>query len=270
MKRFINWLVVVALVLINMVHVGHAAKYNDLEAIIDKGKIVMGTSPDFPPFEWLVIEDGEQKVVGIDADLSKLIAEELGVELVIEEMAFDSLIESVKIGKIDMSLAGMTYTKDRAKQVDFSDVYYDADSKIIMLADADEEKFKTIEDLADQRIGVQRGTIQHELIQELLPDAEIISMKSNIDVIEGLKTDRIDAVVLEGIVTDEFIAAHKGAIKAMENIEVSSEEEGNAVIVAKGNQELLEVINKVIKDAKESGELDEIVKRNLEKSGNEE
>src|SRR5699024_12425808 len=87
---------------------------------------------DFPPFEWVVLDGGEAQVVGIDADLAQLIADEIGVELVIEDTSFDGLIPSVSSGRVDMVLAGMTYSEERAEQVDFSKVYYETDSKFVV------------------------------------------------------------------------------------------------------------------------------------------
>lgn len=227
------------------------------------GELVMGTSADFPPFEWVILEDGEAQIVGIDADLAALIAEEIGVELVIEDTSFDALIPSVSSGRVDVVLAGVTYSEERAEQVDFSDVYYETNSKFVVPL-GEEGNFSSVEDFADLKIGVQKGTIQESLLQELLPDTELVSMNKNGDLIEALKAKRVDAVLMDGIVVEEFVNLNSDAIALMSDIQVEEASEGFAVVTAKDNKELMEVINKVIADVKESGKMEEIVTKNTE------
>lgn len=234
-----------------------------LDEIIEKGEIVMGTSADFPPFEWVVLEDGEAKEIGIDIDLAHLIADKIGVELVIEDTSFDALIASVSSGRVDMVLAGMTYSEERAEQVDFSDIYYETASKFVVPI-GEEGNYTSLEDFADLRIGVQKGTVQEGLIQELLPEAEVVSMNKNGDIIEALKAKRIDAVLMDGVVVQEFVNLNSDIIVLLEDLQVEEEVEGFAVVTAKDNTELMEVINEVIQEALESGQMQEIFEKNIE------
>lgn len=234
-----------------------------LAEIQEKGEIVMGTSADFPPFEWVIIEGGEAIEVGIDIDLARLIAEEIGVDLVIEDTSFDALIPSVSSGRVDMVLAGVTYSEERAEQVDFSDVYYETNSKFVVPIE-DAENYSSLEDFADLTIGVQKGTIQEGLVQDVLPEAEVVSMNKNGDLIEALKSQRIDAVLMDGVVVQEFVNLNSDFIVLLDDIQVEEENEGFAVVTAKDNSELLEVINQVIKDTIESGEMQNIFETNIE------
>lgn len=263
MKKMVKILVslVIALSIIGTSTLANAQK--SLSDIQEAGKLVMGTSADFPPFEWVKIEDGKDEIVGIDVDLAKLIAEEIGVELVIENSSFDGLIPSVSSGRVDMVLAGVTYSEERAKQVDFSEVYYETNSKFVVPV-GQEGNFSALEDFADLKIGVQKGTIQESLLKELLPDAELVSMNKNGDLIEAIKAKRIDAVLMDGIVVEEFVNLNSDAIVLMEDIQVEEESEGFAVVTAKDNKELIEVINKVITETIESGKMEEIVTENTE------
>ena len=92
---------------------------NKLEEVKSKGKIVLGVSPDYAPYEFLTTENGNKKVVGAEQ-----IAKKLGVEVEIQEMGFDSLIASLNANKVDMVISGINPTDERKKAVDFSDVYY--------------------------------------------------------------------------------------------------------------------------------------------------
>ena len=115
------------------------------------GKLVMATNAEFPPYEF---HDGDS-IVGIDAEIAKAIADELGMELEIEDIAFDSIIPEIVSGKADMGLAGMTVTEDRMQSVDFSDTYAKASQKIIVTEDSE---IASPDDLKGVIVGVQLGT----------------------------------------------------------------------------------------------------------------
>ncbi|XJS09901.1 transporter substrate-binding domain-containing protein [Aerococcaceae bacterium WGS1372] len=241
----------------------HVFAQKTLDQIKESGELVMGTSADFPPFEWVVLDGSEANIIGIDVDIAQLIAEEIGVELVIEDTSFDGLIPSVSSGRVDMVLAGVTYSDERAKQVDFSDVYYETNSKFVVSL-GEEGNYSELEDFADLKIGVQKGTIQESTLQEVLPEAELVSMNKNGDLIEALKAKRVDAVLMDGIVVEEFVNLNSDSIALLDEIKVEENSEGFAVVTAKDNVELMEVINKVIADTIESGAIEEIVIKNTE------
>ncbi len=107
----------------------------------DKPNLKMATNAEFPPYEYI---DGD-KYYGIDVEVAKIIADKLGYDLVIENVAFDSIIPGVQSGKYDMGMAGMTVTEDRIEKVDFSDSY--ATGIQVVIVKEDSEKIKTFEDL---------------------------------------------------------------------------------------------------------------------------
>ena len=234
-----------------------------LQEIQDKGKIVMATSADFPPFEWIEMQDGKPVQVGVDIDLAQLIADELGVELEVVDTSFDSLIQQVKSNKADISLAGMTYTEERANAVEFSEIYYETNSRFLVHADH-EGDYTKLEDFADKKIGVQKGTIQESLAKETFPEAEISSMNKNGDLVEALKAGKVDAVLLDGIVIEKFHEQNADTTAMKLDIQVEESPDGFAVIADKGNTELMDKINDIIKAARESGELDKIFEKNLD------
>lgn len=122
-----------------------------LDEIKSSGKIIMATNAEFEPFEF---KDGNE-VVGIDPEIAQKIADKLGVELEISDIAFDSCIPAVNTGKADFVAAGMTATEDRKKNVDFTDTYFDASQAIIVSNDSD---IATGKDLDGKVVGVQTGT----------------------------------------------------------------------------------------------------------------
>ena len=121
-----------------------------------KEKLVMATNAEFPPFEYY---DGDE-VVGIDAEFAAAIADKLGMDLKIEDMAFDSIIPAVQSGKADIGAAGMTVTEDRATQVDFSDSYYTGVQVIIVTDDSD---ITGPDDLKGKKILVTAGPTQESV-----------------------------------------------------------------------------------------------------------
>lgn len=262
MKKLLLKLTLVVTLLAMFVPAGLASA-KTVDEIKESGQLVVGTSADYPPFEWVVLEsNGDSKIVGIDVDLAQLIADELGVELVMEDMPFDSLIPSVISGRIDMTIAGMTYTEERAEQVDFSEQYHQSVSNFVVLA-GEEGKYETVEDFDGLKIGVQKGTVQEQMVTENLANAEIVSMQKTGLLIEALKTKKVDAIFIDDIVTIEFVAVNEGQIAVVSDVVFENPEQGKAVALAKGNEELLEVINKVVLEAVESGKITEFIEANV-------
>ena len=151
MKKKVLSLVLAAVCVLSMAACG--SKTEDTESTgADKETLVMATNAEFPPYEYYEGED----IVGIDAEFAAAIAEKLGMELKIDDMAFDSIIPAVQSGKADFGAAGMTVTDERKEQVDFSDSYYTGRQVIIVKEDNTE--IAGPDDLAGKKIGVQQGT----------------------------------------------------------------------------------------------------------------
>ena len=132
-----------------------------VDAIKKRGKLVVGTSADWPPYEY--VDNG--KVVGIDIDIAGKIAERLGVGLGVRDMKFSALIEAVKRGDVDIVIADMSITPNREKQVLFS-IPYQADSSVVIARRG--LQIKSVEDLKGRAIGVQVGTVQEDWAEKTL------------------------------------------------------------------------------------------------------
>lgn len=211
------------------------------------GKLIMATNAEFPPYEY---HEGDE-IVGIDADIAAAIADELGMTLEIEDMAFDSIITAVSGGKADMGLAGMTVDPDRQKNVNFSDTYATAAQVIIVKEDSD---IAGPDDLTGKKIGVQLGTTG-DIYAEDIEDAEIERYNKGMEAVQALQQSKIDAVVIDGEPAKVFVAENEG----LKLLDEPLTEEEYAIAIAKDNDELLEKVNSALASLKDSGKLDEIV-----------
>jgi len=213
------------------------------------GVLVMATNAEFPPYEY---HDGGE-IVGIDAEIAKAIAGELGMELEIEDIAFDSIIPEITSGKADMGLAGMTVTEDRKQSVDFSDTYAKASQKVIVKEDSE---IASPDDLAGKIVGVQLGTTGDIYVSDLEADGTTVERyNKGFEAVQALSQGKIDAVVIDGEPANTFVAQTEG----LKILEESFTDEEYAIAVKKGNTELLDKINGALKTLKENGTLDEIV-----------
>ena len=213
------------------------------------GKLIMATNAEFPPYEY---HDGDA-IVGIDAEIAKAIADELGMELEIEDIAFDSIIPEIVSGKADMGLAGMTVTEDRMQSVDFSDTYAKASQKIIVTEDSE---IASPDDLKGVIVGVQLGTTGDIYVSDLEADGTTVERyNKGFEAVQALSQGKIDAVVIDGEPAKTFVAETEG----LKILEESFTDEEYAIAVKKGNTELLEKINGALKTLKDNGTLDEIV-----------
>ena len=164
--------------------------------------LVMATNAEFPPYEY---HEGDE-VVGIDVDIASAIAEELGMELKVEDMAFDSIIPAVTSGKADIGAAGMTVTPDREESVAFTDTYAHA-TQVIIVKEGSE--IAGPDDLVGKTIGVQLGTTG-DLYSTDIEDATVEQYNKGFEAVQALTQDKIDAVVIDGEPAKEFVAESEG------------------------------------------------------------
>lgn len=213
----------------------------------NSNKLVMATNAAFPPYE--MVEGTE--IVGIDAEIAKLIADDLGKELVIEDMAFDSIIAAVQTGKADIAMAGLTITEDRKQNIDFSDPYTEAAQVIVVKNDS---PVKSPADLIGKTIGVQIGTTG-DIYAADIEDASIERYSKYFEAINALSQDKIDAVIVDREPAKVFVTDNEELRLIDEEFTV----EQYAIGVSKENTELLNQINASLKKLQDSGKIDEII-----------
>ena len=213
--------------------------------------VTMGTNAAFEPFEFI---EGEE-IVGIDPEISAAIAEKLGKELKISDMEFESLLGALSTDKVDFVAAGMTANDERRKEVDFSETYYTATQGIIVAEDSD---IKGIDDILDKRVGAITGYTGEVICTETYQIKDMLTFKRGVDAVMELKNGKLDAVVIDLQPAKMFVNKNEG-LKVIEDPSFEAEE--YAIAVKKGNAELLEKINEVIIELKETGKLDEIINK---------
>lgn len=234
-----------------------AAEGGKIASIKEKGELVMGCSADFPPFEFHVMNDGTDEIVGYEVMIVKNIASELGVELVIKDMSFDSLIGGLNTGSIDIIASGMLANEEREKQVDFSVPYYFGDQLLIVRKDS-VDLYKTAADFAGKTIGIQSGTMQENYANDQLvePYGAKISLLTEIPpMIMQLKTGSLDAVLLGKVIAEAYIRQNSDDLVAC-TVPIKGGDYGIAMAVAKGNSDLLEVTDQTLNKLIEEGTLD--------------
>lgn len=259
-KKILPLVLVTGLLTMALTGCGKDEAQNDLEKIKSKGKIVLGTSADYPPFEFM---DKENKYVGMDIKIAQEIAKDLGVELEINDMQFESLITALNSDKVDMILSGMNPDNDRKKSVDFSDIYYESKHFMVVRKD-DANKITKEEDLKGKTIGVQLGTTQEKIVREKFKDSKIETLPTVPDLMMILEGGKVDAVVTEDAVAENYVQTSDKL--ALNGIEYNDGETGVAVAVRKNNEDLVKKLNETIKRLKKEGKIEEFYKEAVEMS----
>ncbi len=216
-----------------------------IDKIKEAGKLVMLTNATFPPFEY-VADDGS--VVGVDADIAKLIADAIGVELEIVDMDFDLLIDALATGKGDLVAAGMTVTEERQQAINFSTPYIAMGLQVVVPADSDIASF---DDLAGKKIAVQLGTTGDIYAAEQIEGAEVLSFKGMVEAGQAVLSGNAEAAIIDVLPAEYIVAQSADALKLLGVIA----EEETALGVAKGQDDLLTLVNDVLAKAEADGYL---------------
>ncbi|MBO5898608.1 MAG: transporter substrate-binding domain-containing protein [Clostridia bacterium] len=257
MKKKILTLVLAAVMLVMALSLTACGpKYNTVDQIKENGQLVIYTEAGFAPYEFVY----ENEIVGVDIEIMKKVAEKLGVELVVEDVNFDSITGAVKGGKADAGAAGMTITAERAEEVSFSIPYASTEQYVIVTADA---AIPTVEDLAGKTIGVQQGTTSDFLVDGLIADGTLAGATLTPFDAPALAAAalgaKVDAVVTDKLTAQVIVASSNGAYQTAKFVKAdgsdAAEVEEYGVCVGKGNETLLAVIDEVLKELLADGSI---------------
>jgi ABC-type amino acid transport substrate-binding protein len=251
-------LLLVAIVLSLILPVSCSNNTDALEAIKKAGKLVVGTSADYAPYEFHVMIDGKDTIVGFDIDIIKEVAKDLGVTLHVQDIAFDGLLQALNSKKIDLVISGMTPTEERKKSVDFSKVYYTARQSMIVRK-TDVNTYTTVNSLKGRSIGVQLSSTQEELAKEFFPESRTVSLGKIYDLILELKNNKVDAVILELPVAQGYVLNNNDLVIA--SVPLPQDEGGSAIAVRKGSETLLQSIDKTLTRLMNDGSIDTFVRK---------
>jgi polar amino acid transport system substrate-binding protein len=212
-----------------------------LEKIKAAGKIVVGTSADYPPYEFHLLPELESGMVGIDIDIAEAIAADLNVKLEIKNITFSKLFDELAAGRIDMALAGLSPTESRKHIADFSIPYYQAIQNMLIRAE-DKGQIMLLDDLRGKVVGTQKGSIQEDMARNLVSGATFFLHEDIAALVDALRQKKVDAVILEKPVADAF------KDEDLLNLECGTDNLplGSAAAFKKGDTDLLERVNGVL------------------------
>ena len=211
----------------------------------DDNKLILATEAGFAPYEYY--QDGE--IVGVDIDIAREIALSLGKELVIKDVSFDFIINEIKSGKSDIGAAGMSITKERLEEVDFS-VEYAISNQVVIVSE--NSKITNINQISNQKIAVQLGTVADSYVDENYEDAIVIRQKKYLSMVEDLKAGKVDLIIMDSLPANEIIKSNEG-LKILDEY-LFTDKYGMAV--KKGNKELLDKVNEVLTRLMSEGKIE--------------
>jgi ABC-type amino acid transport substrate-binding protein len=219
----------------------------------DDNKLILVTEAGFAPYEYY--QDGE--IVGVDIDIAREIAASLGKELVIKDVSFDFIINEIKSGKSDIGAAGMSITKERLEEVDFSVEYAVSNQVVIVPMDS---KITSIDQISNQRIAVQLGTVADSYVNENYKDATVIRQKKYLSMVEDLKAGKVDLIIMDLLPASEIVKSNDG-LKILDEY-LFTDKYGMAI--KKGNKELLDKVNDVLTRLMSEGKIEEYTIKHMQ------
>lgn len=209
------------------------------KAIIANGKLVLGTSADYAPFEFHTEINGTDTIVGFDISIAQYMAEQLGVELEIVDMSFDNLLISLNKGDFDIVLAAMSSNEERAKAVDFSNEYY-LSNNVILVQKQNADKYTTKESLQGVSMAAQKGTVCETRAKELAGESSVVSLVKVQDMVSELLSGKVKAVLLDKPVASGYVIMQD----SLEMVDIGLvAEEGMSVAMKKDSAGLTELVN---------------------------
>lgn len=223
-----------------------------LNEIKERGTLRMGTATSYAPFEFIINKNGKNEIVGSDIKLGEQIAADLGVELEIVDMEFGNLITSMEGGHIDIIIAGMSYTEERDKSIDFSAVYQNDDQSFVIRTE-DAGKIVNYQSFIehDLIIGVSDSTLQETIANEIFADyIEVVAMRKTADVISAIQSGQIDGALMDDSVAGAYVAQNEDLINIEAGIEI--QQDGKSVGVPENQPSFLAAIDRTIEDVHEN------------------
>jgi len=224
---------------------------------IEKGKLIMSTNAEFPPYEMKA--DGEGAYMGfegIDVEIAVALAKKLDLELVIDDMGFDSALLAVQEGRSDMVLAGLTYREDRDEVMDFSTSYATGVQVVIVKEGSD----VTMDNLGEKMIGCQIGTTGFMYASDTPENGgygedHVMAYENGALAVQALINGQIDAVIIDNGPAQAYVAANEG----LAILEGEWVVEDYCLAVDEGNTALLEKLNAALEEMIADGTVQAIV-----------
>lgn len=235
---------------------------SSIDKIKEKGVLTLATASGYPPYEFVSAADNGE-VVGIDVALAQKVADNIGVSLKVDDMAFSELITTLQSGNCDIVIAGLPETEERAQAVDFSKVYLNDKQCIIVRAD-DVDKYSTLNDFSGKKVAVEMGSSSETVARDEIQGADIVSLSLISDVFLELENGSVDAVVTGEVVGKQYMISNSNL--AQLDISFANSDKPASAAVRKGDTELLELVNSVIDEVSADGTMDAWVEEYSQKA----
>lgn len=242
------------------------AATDQLSKIKAAGKIVMATSPDFPPAEFYLLKDGKKEIVGSDVALVQAIADEIGVELEIKPSDFNGVLANIQTGSVDLGIAAFVGTDERGQVMEFSDGYQQeaADGfQGLLMTKENAEKYKSLGEVKEAKllVGAQAGSIQYELATTITDEKKIKQFGTTDASILALNAGDVDVITVSTTHVLPMLATFKDLVVLPQesfDLDADNKYATNVIGFPKGrdNAALIEIANKVIKENIENGNVE--------------
>lgn len=257
LKQFILMLVMMFAVFLPLSNLTIKADQTDtsLEDIKKSGKLVVGLSADYPPYEFTAKVDGKTEYVGIDVEIAKKLAKDLGVKLEIKNMSFDSLLVALETNKVDAIISAMNPTPERKASVDFSDIYYSG-KQYIVINKKDASKYKNLADFKGQTVGAQNGSLQYNLVKDQMPGTTVKGLSKLNNLVLALQSGKINGIAMEEPTAKAYVANNNQLLAFDPGFSVSSDQTGSAIAFRKNSPALVAAANKTLAQIKKQNLLD--------------
>ena len=240
----------------------HSVEAGHLEDILQRGTIRIGTTGDYRPMSYLNKETGEYE--GIDAELSKIIADSLGVKIVYVPTTWPTLTEDTLAGKFDIALCGISRNYNRAKIMAMSDGYgVGLFGKTILCRKKDAKKFKTLEDInkPDVRVMINPGGTNEKFARANLQKAQLIVFEKNAEIPHQISIGNADIMITETVEALNYIKLDNNLAAPLLDKPFTLHSCG--ILMQKGDQEFLNYINFVLAELRMDGTLERLENKYL-------
>ena len=259
MKKFVS-LLLALLMIASLAACGKKANDNNNNNSNESKTLIMGTSADYAPFEFMYKgKDGTMQYGGIDVSVGQYIAESMGKELKVENMSFDYLLPSLVKGDFDIVIAAMEADGERLKSADFSDPYYTDLPPAILVKASDAASYKTLADFSGKSVAAQTGTTKLDIVNKQLTGANAVPLALVTDMVNELVNGKVDAILVDGAVAKQYAETNKDLVIADASSELGAAQP-YCVAVAKGDPKgLLPAINAAIAKMNEENKLESFI-----------
>jgi len=254
MKKLVVLLVMV-LLMTGCSTTGTKEEQTATQMTVEEGKLIVGMECNYAPFNWTQIDETEYTVAisevdyadGYDVQMARKIADELGLELVIKKLAWEGLVPALNADEIDLVIAGMTETPDRAESADFTSPYYESEMVMIVRADDDLVNATSIQDFSGKIVLGQLNTTYDEIIDQINGVIHAVPQESYPRMVLSLTENEVDAITAE-------LPVAVGVVAANPNLAIVTFTEGNgfgvdtfvSIAVKKGNSELKDAVQTIL------------------------